>query len=199
MTERADIPSWAELFEQHAAAMRVSVSAIIQGNADQGDPTTAGTSADDVVSDVFRELIDKGDSLPAGSERSFLCRRARDRAIDRIRATSIRRRHELAGRADERTDLGTEETVIDQFDAAAIIDALDRLPDRERSVVEERVLLGRPAKDVAAELGVAPQYISQIVKATCDKIRTDPTFTTAVADGHLEVDDSNGGEQNHGG
>jgi DNA-directed RNA polymerase specialized sigma subunit len=51
------------------------------------------------------------------------------------------------------------------------------LPPRERHALVERVMNGRPANEVAGELQVTPQRVSQLVNQAIRKLRAkcDPT------------------------
>jgi DNA-directed RNA polymerase specialized sigma subunit len=74
------------------------------------------------------------------------------------------------------------EAAVDREELARqAVAALDELPKRERYAIAERVMKCREAKDVGAELDVAPQRVSQLVNAGVGRLRKHPAFTELLS------------------
>jgi RNA polymerase sigma factor (sigma-70 family) len=150
--------------------MRLAAAGVLGGH----DKAILGKSADDLVGDVLRELMLKP-MPPLTNLRGYLTTAVRNRGRDVIR----RSRYEapVDNEFDEMIGIDDIEAPIDGAELAreAVI-VLDQLPERERYAIRERVMLCRPAKDVGAELGVAPQRVSQLVNAGVARLRGLPAF-----------------------
>jgi RNA polymerase sigma factor (sigma-70 family) len=169
--ELAGQPDWAEIYAEHGEAMHRAARGVL------GSRAALGVSAEDIVAGVVVELMEKG--LPANvrSLRGYLVTATARRAIDAVRRT----KHETGEKvnvADHHGDMDRE--VVDRVLAQAAVDALDHLPERERHALRERVMYRRQAKEVARELGVEPQRVSQLVNAALGRLRRLPTFTDEV-------------------
>lgn len=168
-----DEPSWAEIYAQHGQAMRAVAHAMLRGT------TVDGKSADDIVSEVLTELISKGE--PAmDNPRSYLC------GAVRHRVNSAKRRHARVDWNEPDTDRtpGSEDVENEaelRVLAAAATEALHNVPDRERYAIEQRIMLGRPAHEVGAELGVSGQRVSQLCNAGLARIRKSPSFRATAS------------------
>ena len=156
---------WAAIYAEHGRAMRLAAAGALGGH----DKEILGKSADDIVGDVLRELMLK--PMPVLTNlRGYLTTAVRNRARDVIR----RSRYEapVDNEFDEMIGIDDIEGPIDRAELARqAVTALDQLPERERYAIRERVMLCRPAKDVGAELGVAPQRVSQLVNAGVARLR----------------------------
>lgn len=74
------------------------------------------------------------------------------------------------------------ETAVDREELARhAMAALEELPERERYAIIERVMKCREAKEVGAELHVAPQRVSQLVNAGLGRLRNLPAFTELLS------------------
>lgn len=154
-----------------------------------GDRTAWGRAyaryRDRMYAAAFRELRDHQDALDAVQEAmssvmtsspaklapiqnlgAYLAGTAFHKAVDLIRKNE----HTQATDPDDIVDLTAEEVDVeelagDRLALEAAVDVLDRMPDNVRHAYEQRVLMARKAKDVAAELDCTPQYIPQLVAA----------------------------------
>jgi RNA polymerase sigma factor (sigma-70 family) len=119
--------------------------------------------------------------LPTATNlRGYLTTAVRNRARDVVR----RSRHEAPEDVDFEEFIGIDdiEAPIDRAELArqAVV-SLAQLPERESHAIRERVMLCAPAQQVAAELGVKPQRVSQLVNAGVARFRDLPAFTELVS------------------
>lgn len=171
----SDARAWAALYAEHGRAMRIAAVGVLGGQ----DNEALGKSADDIVGDVVRELMLK--PLPATANlRGYLTTAVRNRARDLVR----RSRHE-APVDNEFDELVGDDDIEAPSDRAELakqaVAGLGGLSERERYAVRERVMLCRPANEVAADLGVTPQRVSQLVNAAVGRLRRLPAFTALVS------------------
>lgn len=164
-----DGPDWAAIYTEHGQAMRRAARSIL------GDQQTLGKTADDVVIDLLEELMVKELPPRIRNLRGYLSAAARRRAIDLIRSRGADDRVVSKSAAHEAVE-DWEDVIDTEILAAAAVDSLDMLPDRERYAIEQRVMLRRQAKHVAAELDVTPQRVSQLVGAGLARLRKLPPF-----------------------
>jgi len=114
----------------------------------------------EVISHVFMKI---GEDPPAESVRNweaFLIDRVKKRAIDVYRKEHVNRFGEFP--AEDAAVLGVTDGVATSLDASSVKSILSRLESRRRQVLEEVVLAGRPAKDLAMEWGVSEGRVSQL-------------------------------------
>ena len=131
----------------------------------------------DVVHDVIVRLLQ---SPPRGVQNweAFLVTAVINAVADRLKSATSRRD---GGRLDESSahnvpsDLDLDNEVVEALDlehrAGIVWDSLSVLSERERKVVWEHVACERPRKDVAAEVGVTVQRITQIKTQALRKLR----------------------------
>lgn len=188
---------WTDLYQRYRVLMVRAAASVIAGDHRRGDPTASGFSAEDVVADVFRELIVKGERLRSEDPRSFLYTRTKDRAKDKVKG----RRPVPTGDAEkfdvaDRSAALVDDEALDRVEADIVAGALDALPERERYVIDERVRHARPAIEVAEGLGVTPQRVSQLVRQAIGRLREDRPFMEAITVGNPEgnSNDHEGGE-----
>ena len=60
---------------------------------------------------------------------------------------------------------------IDQETKISIEDAIDRLEDREKYIIEERFVIGKTQVELSEELGISQAQISRIEKKALDELR----------------------------
>jgi RNA polymerase sigma factor (sigma-70 family) len=161
---RAGTPDWGRIYLAHREAMYHAAAWALEGRAH------AGVSAGDVVHKVVIELQRLG--LPADTRdlRAVLVRRTLQRAYDEVRRA---RRHPTISLEDA----DVERIVLARLHLECAQRELPGLPPRERHAVVERVMKGRPANEVAGDLQVTPQRVSQLVNQAIRKLRAkcDPT------------------------
>ncbi len=165
---------WTAIYTEHGRAMRAAAMATLGGP----DKEVLGKSADDIVGDVIAELMVK-DLGHVTNLRGYLTTAVRNRVRDLHR----RSEHERPDVIDFDTMVGVED-LEEQIDSAELarqaVNSLDELPERERYAIVERTMKCRPAKEVAAELEVAPQRVSQLVNVGLGRLRQLPAFTALL-------------------
>ena len=161
---------WAAIYAEHGRAMRLAAAGVLGGQ----NREILGKSADDIVGDVLRELMLK--PLPVVTNlRGYLTTAVRNRARDVVRRSRYEAPVDIE--FDDMIGIDDIEAPIDRAELARqALAALDQLPERERYAIRERVMLCRPAKEVGAELRVAPQRVSQLVNAGVARLRGFPAF-----------------------
>lgn len=164
---------WAGIYAEHGQAMRVAARVQMGGQHKE----ILGKTADEVVGDVVEELMTKGTDLTQVSNvRGYLATAVRNRIKDLQRRSKFEAPEDL----DPETIAGDDdiEAAVDRAELAdQAVGALDQLPERERYALEERVMKARPANEVAAELDVAPQRVSQLCNAALRRLRQLPAFS----------------------
>lgn len=168
-------PTWAEVYAEHGPAMRRTARRLVGE-----DREVLGKSADDIVNDVLVGLIAKGPPPTHGNLRGYLLRAVINRARDQFRRQRFESPNQEAialQLADDDTALLAERRVL----AAIAVGLLDDLTPGQRCAIEQRVMLGRPAHEVAAELGVESPRIAQLCNAGMKRIRKHPAFAEAAS------------------
>lgn len=100
---------------------------------------------------------------------------AKRRALDRLGSAAVRHvGPELSERHDRPDEGDVSEEVAESLDrkrvTALVRNNLAVLDDRHRKVAWEYVALERPRAEVAAELGVTPARVSQMVKPALEQL-----------------------------
>lgn len=132
------------------------------------DKVGRSSEKEDVVSDAIMSIM----ASPPQNVRNweaFLITAVKRKALDRIRSAEVRHSGpELVEATHDRADgSDLEEDVVEAVDrrkrAGAVWDCLSILDERHRKAVWETAALERPRSQVAAELGVSPARVSQMV------------------------------------
>jgi RNA polymerase sigma factor (sigma-70 family) len=170
---RAGTPDWGRIYLAHRKAMYHAAAWVLEGQ------THAGVSASDVVQKVVIELQRLGLPTDARDLGALLVRRTIQRAYDELRRA---RRHPTIPLGEDAQDLADERADVERIALARLrLECARRelpgLPPRERHALVERVMKARPANEVAGELQVTPQRVSQLVNQAIRKLRAkcDPT------------------------
>ncbi len=168
---------WAAIYAEHGRAMRSAANAAMGGPLKE----ILGKTADNVVGDLIAELMVKRTDLSAKTNlRGYLTTAVRNRVRDLHRRSKIE-----APAVMEPDDVISDEDIEAAVDreelAGQAVAALDELPERERYAIIERVMKCREAKEVGAELDVAPQRVSQLVNAGLGRLRNLPAFTELLS------------------
>lgn len=134
--------------------------------------------AEDVVSQLFTELLQKLPSGHVNSWQGLLVERTKLRAIDYGRKQHTDKR---GPSFDDDFDLDdtTAEEAIERADTAIdiaarrgeLLDAMSQLNDNERYVLTRQEYDEASRAELAGELGVTPPRISQIRKSALEKLR----------------------------
>ena len=168
---------WAGIYADHGQAMRAAARAAMGG----AHKEILGKTADEVVGDVIEELMTKGtDFTQVSNVRGYLTSAVRNR----IRDLHRRSKFEMPDELDAEVLIGEDdiEDAVDREELAGqAVAGLDQLPERERYALEERIMKCRPAQEVAAEIGVLPQQVSQLYNAALKKLRRLPAFTELLS------------------
>lgn len=156
-----DQPDWAALYSAHREAMHRVAARVLReaGLADQ---------ANDAVHGAMVSLM----SSPPKDVRNWeavMVTAAKRRALDQVKSAAVRHAGpELRQEHDRAEEIdiaeGVAELVDRQREAGAAWDSLSALDQRHRKAVWDCVALERPRAEVAAELGVTPGRVSQMVK-----------------------------------
>lgn len=156
--QAGDPTAWGRAYTEYRARMYAAAFSVLRDHQDTLD------AVQEAISSVMT-------SSPATLAQihnlgAYLARSAYYKAIDLIRENEDTQ----ATDPDDIVDLTAEEVDIEEVagDRLALehaADVFDEMPDNVRYAYEQRVLLARRAKDVAAELGCTPQYVAQLVSA----------------------------------
>jgi RNA polymerase sigma-70 factor, ECF subfamily len=138
-----------------------------------------GSSAQDVVQDVFVELWSHPDRYnPAvGSLRTYLMVLARHRAVDTVRS-ELRRiaRHERHYRLTDgdapRSPGEPGEEVLSADVASTVRAAIERLPDAQRRVIELAYFEGMTCREVALAIGIPEGTAKSRLRLALAKLET---------------------------
>jgi RNA polymerase sigma-70 factor, ECF subfamily len=142
-----DRQAFALFYDRHAPVVFPLILRIVRERAD----------ASDVLQEVFWEAWRDAGAYDAsrGSPEAWMVMRARARAIDRIRATR-RRSETFVAPLDEAMAAAPSHEAGDAADRAAdrgtILNALDRLPDSQREVIELAYYHGLTQTEIADRL-----------------------------------------------
>jgi RNA polymerase sigma factor (sigma-70 family) len=160
LAARTDRKAWAEAWRRAVEANRKKMFAAAMSKLHDID------DANDAVQTTLMEMITMDPAKFAAVENlaSYLARAAAFNAIDIVRQDQrldVTDPDEMPTPPEGVVDV--EDSVIDGLALADAVALFDEMPPKVRYALEERWLLGRRAKDVAAELQVEPPYISQLV------------------------------------
>ena len=159
---------WADAYTQHRDAMYGAARRVLGDTADTVD----------AVSEAMRQMMTKGWPEDVHNMRAYLASAAGRKAIDIARKNS-RAAPTAPDRMPEHDTVGHEDDTVERLD---MDERLAALGERERYAFEQRVLRRQPAKDVAAELGVKPQRISQIINDVLAKFDDVAPFISGHSD-----------------
>ena len=162
-------PDWAALYLAHRGAMYGAAARALRaaGLADQ-----AGDAVQDAIESLMKSPPERVQNWEA-----FLVTVAKRKALDRLKSAGVRKtRPELS---DERhpSAVGSDvaEDVSEELDrhrlAAKARGLIESLPARDREVVLRCVVGEDSQKEVAADLGVTPGRVSQMIKAALEQLR----------------------------
>jgi RNA polymerase sigma-70 factor, ECF subfamily len=142
---RVERDALAELYDRYAPLMLGAAHRVLRSRGD----------AEDLLHDVFLEVWQRaaGYDPARGSVRSWLLLRVRSRAIDRVRALSVARRHGMApaeqAEAHGAAAADVEATLVLRAEAGRVRDALQGLPDTQRTLVELAFFEGLSCAELA--------------------------------------------------
>ena len=172
---------WAVIWSEYGDLMLRVAHQVLRGR------NPDGKSAEDVVGDVVAELMRTGALDGKKNVPGVLVTAVRWRCLDALR------RGKKQGPVDEIelvqvSGSDTEAQAFEQITNDTLADIIHRLSRAQQQVIRERIMKARPAKDVAADMGITPQRVSQIVKEALAAIRADPAFISmASTDSNVPV------------
>lgn len=131
--------------------------------------------ADDLVHDVFMEVHRHAGEYDRsrGSVRTWLCVRARSRALDRLRAPARARRVSFEAEAHEpelRVPTGAHDAPLDD-DADRLRAALGALPAAQRTVLELGYFEGLSCSEIALALEVPVGTVKSRARSALERLR----------------------------
>lgn len=129
--------------------------------------------AEDLIHDVFLEAWKKARSFDAsrGSVRSWLSLRVRSRAIDRLRALTLKRNHAQSYRAEAAASQGSGEDAAVDTDCALAQAALGALTATQREVIELGYFRGLSCSEIASHCGIPLGTVKSRLAAALNKLR----------------------------
>jgi RNA polymerase sigma factor (sigma-70 family) len=162
-----DRQAWADAYRLHANGVRVVARRVL------GDHPPGGLSADDVVHEVFATMMRR--KLPSDlvSLRGYLIVAARNVVLDAARRPSATR--EVATDLDQEVPpapvADPEQLTIAAVLCGRVLEHLGALTENERYGFVQRVMMQRQRDEIARELGVTPQRVSQLVAGATAKLK----------------------------
>jgi RNA polymerase sigma-70 factor (ECF subfamily) len=133
-----------------------------------------GAAAEDVVQEVFTALWAHPERFDPqrGSLRAYLGMQAHGRAIDALRSESSRSdreyRHHVLSTGSRGTCDELEATTMQQL----VKEAIDRLPEEQRQVVELAYFGGYTQREMAAMLGIPEGTAKSRIRSAQSKLST---------------------------
>ena len=130
-----------ELYDRHSSLLYAVILRILRNTRD----------AEDVLQDVFVALWTRVHTYdPAlGSPVAWLVRIARNRAIDRLRASGVRVRTAESAYVEPATPTTPEDHVAAAEESRAVVKALAALPGEQRVLIEDAYFLGLTHAELA--------------------------------------------------
>ncbi len=160
----------AEVYRRHAGAVFGLAKKVLNSAAE----------AEDVTQEVFLRLWNQPERYDPvrGSLRSFLLAQAHGRAVDQVRSTTSRRRHE-AREALKTAGAGydLQHEVWDLAVADQVARAMGELPASERQAIELAYFLGCTYREVAQRLGQPEGTVKSRIRNGLRRMRTALTDT----------------------
>lgn len=162
-------PDIGALYLRHRDAMYRAAASVLR---EAGRASEAGDAVQDAIVSI---LV----SPPINVENweALLVSTAKRRALDRLKSAAVRHSGGELGEAHDRAELGGDladdvaSAVDSQRRASLAWESLSVLDERHRKAVWDTVALEKPRSDVAAELGVTPPRVSQLVTAALKDLR----------------------------
>ena len=136
-----------QLYDRHSRLLFGVILRIVRDRAE----------AEEVLQEVFVQLWSRAATYSAelGAPVAWMVRIARNRAIDRLRATTVRLRAALDAAPDGWLDDDTPESSASASERArAVKRALDALPPEQRLLIEQAYFLGLTQSELAERHGL---------------------------------------------
>lgn len=130
------------------------------------------TIAEDVVADVFLDLIRKPmefNSIP--SLKSFLYIAIRNRCIDHLRLVKRQTTDEQINEYSDKANINIENTIIASEVLQAIYTAIDQLPQKYRNIIFLSLVEGHDNQEIVNKTGLAYQTVRNLKSAGIKLLR----------------------------
>lgn len=154
-----DRTAWGRAYTAHSKKMFGTAMAVVRNRDDANEAVQEAFSS---VMTTNPATLGKIDDLG-----QYLVGIVHNKAVDIIRRNAptklIDPDDAVTARRRDRGPTDVDEAVIDRIALEDAFACFDHMPPKVRYAMEERWLRRRPAKDVAAELAVKPQYVSQLI------------------------------------
>jgi len=124
--------------------------------------------ADTLVS--FWKAFSSFDGEKSGSLKAYLCRVARNTAINRKRKLSRCLDITLEWELEDGLDM--EDTVLGSLDRQAVTEAVDSLPEPDRTIFIRRYYCGQPVKAIACEMGLSVKTVENSLHRKKSRLRS---------------------------
>lgn len=161
-----DRQAWADAYRLYATDVRVAARRAL------GLQRPGGLTSDDVVHDVFTNMMRRALPEDLVSLRSYLVVAARHVVLDAVKSRSARLEmvEDVETNAPPALGEDPEELAISSALYVRVLEHLTELTQNERYVFVQRVMKERRRDEVAQELGVTPQRVSQLVAVATAKL-----------------------------
>lgn len=158
-----------ELYDRYAERLMPIALGILRNRRD----------AEDLVHDVFLEAWRKASSFDArrGTVRGWLSLRIRSRAIDRLRALSLKRSHAQGIRADAEAEGRLSDEAATDADCAFARAALQALSVPQREVIELGYFQGLSCSEIASRCGIPLGTVKSRLGGALNKLRQQLTIS----------------------
>jgi RNA polymerase sigma factor (sigma-70 family) len=168
---------WRNAYAAHAADMHGAAFKVVRNKSDR----------DDAVQEAISSVMKSGLPHDVRDLRALLCQVSRNKAWDIIRRN---RRLVLVGEGGDVaaeaamtwSDQNPEGLALDRIDVDRALACRSSMNDKQWYALEQRLMLNRPAKDVAVELDVQPQRVSQLIIEAIAVIRQKQSFVVNGTD-----------------
>jgi RNA polymerase sigma factor (sigma-70 family) len=160
--------AWGEAYRLHANMVRIVSRRAL------GTQRPGGLSPDDVVHEVFAKMMRRDLPEDLMNLGSYLAAAARNVVLDAAKRPSARREVVENLEAKEPPAAGgpdPEELTINAALCVDVLQHLGELTEKERYGFVQRVMMERERDEIARELAVTPQRVSQLVVSATTKLK----------------------------
>ncbi|MGH2732290.1 MAG: RNA polymerase sigma factor [Actinomycetota bacterium] len=159
--------AWGDAYRLHANVVRAASRQAL------GAQRPGGWTSDDVVHEVFTKMMRRQLPDDLVSLRGYLIVAARNVVLDALRRPSatLEMAEDPEAKMPPAAGADPEELVINAALCLDILEHLGELTGNERYGFVQRVMMQRDRGEIARELGVTPQRVSQLVVSATTKLR----------------------------
>lgn len=165
--------AWRNAYIAHSGDMRAAAAKVLRSESDR----------DDAVQEAISSVMKSGLPEDISNLRAYLCQATRFKAYDIVRKQSRLvlldeddGSQATAVAAATGSEVDPADVALDRLDVDRALACRTDMNDKQWTALEQRLMLDRPARDVAAELDVEPQRVSQLVKEAIAIIRKKQSF-----------------------